>query len=452
MLLTEKENKTYETIDKVIKGTITRKEAMAQLHRSRQQVYRLIKIYNQYGEEGFIHKGRGKISPNRKDAQLIDELENQYLTEYYDYNFEAFFEKIQDKYNISYDTMLKHFTSDDIISPLAHKKTIKLYNEKMKAQLDNGEQKDDNKVELFKSRMIEVEKAHIRRSSNLYCFGQEVQMDASCELWFNNTTSYLHLAVDKATKKVLAGWFEYEEVTRGYFVVLFNTIINYGIPQKIKADNRSSFTANNAKNKINKHFLTQFGKICEELNVVLETSSIATAKPNVERENGVFKNRLIAEMRHEGIKTIDEANDYLNNVFIPMMNQKFSYKINPKTSKMRPNNYTLDELNLIISEKYNRIIDNASTIRYNKKYYIPINIETGEVVTFLKGTECLFIITYNGEYYCKIEHHYYQLAEIESRDSTMEKEAEKSQSTKKEHHKYIPPKNHPWRKNMMLRH
>ena len=319
MLLTEKENKTYETIDKVIKGTITRKEAMAQLHRSRQQVYRLIKIYNQYGEEGFIHKGRGKISPNRKDAQLIDELENQYLTEYYDYNFEAFFEKIQDKYNISYDTMLKHFTADDIISPLAHKKTIKLYNEKMKAQLDNGEQKDDNKVELFKSRMIEVEKAHIRRSSNLYCFGQEVQMDASCELWFNNTTSYLHLAVDKATKKVLAGWFEYEEVTRGYFVVLFNTIINYGIPQKIKADNRSSFTANNAKNKINKHFLTQFGKICEELNVVLETSSIATAKPNVERENGVFKNRLIAEMRHEGIKTIDEANDYLNNVFIPMM-------------------------------------------------------------------------------------------------------------------------------------
>lgn len=452
MLLTEKENKTYETIDKVIKGTITRKEAMAQLHRSRQQVYRLIKIYNQYGEEGFIHKGRGKISPNRKDDQLIDELENQYLTEYYDYNFEAFFEKIQDKYNISYDTMLKHFTADDIISPLAHKKTIKLYNEKMKAQLDNGEQKDDNKVELFKSRMIEVEKAHIRRSSNLYCFGQEVQMDASCELWFNNTTSYLHLAVDKATKKVLAGWFEYEEVTRGYFVVLFNTIINYGIPQKIKADNRSSFTANNAKNKINKHFLTQFGKICEELNVVLETSSIATAKPNVERENGVFKNRLIAEMRHEGIKTIDEANDYLNNVFIPMMNQKFSYKINLKTSKMRPNNYTLDELNLIISEKYNRIIDNASTIRYNKKYYIPINIETGEVVTFLKSTECLFIITYNGEYYCKIEHHYYQLAEIESRDSTMEKEVEKSQGTKKEHHKYIPPKNHPWRKNMMLRH
>ena len=32
----------------------------------------------------------------------------------------------------------------------------------------------------------------------------------------------------------------------------------------------------------------------------------------------------------------------------------------------------------------------------------------------------------------------------------MKKEVE-IESEKKEHHKYIPPKNHPWRKNMMLR-
>ena len=130
MYLTEKENKTYETIDKVIKGTISRKEAMCELHRSRQQIYRLIKIYKQCGKDGFIHKGRGKISPNKKDARMIEELEQLYLTEYYDYNFEAFFEEIKYKRNIAYDTMLKHFTADDIISPLAHKKTIKVYNEK----------------------------------------------------------------------------------------------------------------------------------------------------------------------------------------------------------------------------------------------------------------------------------------------------------------------------------
>lgn len=85
------------------------------------------------------------------------------------------------------------------------------------------------------------------------------------------------------------------------------------------------------------------------------------------------------------------------------MNKKFSYEINPKTSKMKPNNYTLEELNLIISEKVIRIIDNASSVKYNNKYYIPVNPNTGEVVCFMKKTQCTFIITYNAEYWCEIE-------------------------------------------------
>ena len=39
---------------------------------------------------------------------------------------------ISSNYNISYDVMLKSFTKDDIISPLAQKKTVKEYTEKMK--------------------------------------------------------------------------------------------------------------------------------------------------------------------------------------------------------------------------------------------------------------------------------------------------------------------------------
>ena len=120
-------------------------------------------------------------------------------------------------------------------------------------------------------------------------------MDACNKIWFGVIPSFLHLALDKATKKVLFGWFEYEEITRGYYVVLFNVIINYGVPAKIKADNRSTFSANNARNK-KKVFMTQFGKVCERLNIALHTTSISTAKANVERENKTFKDRLIAEL------------------------------------------------------------------------------------------------------------------------------------------------------------
>lgn len=63
---------------------------------------------------------------------------------------------------------------------------------------------------------------------------------------------------------------------------------------------------------------------------MLETTSIATAKANVERENGTFKNRLIAELRHERINTMNGANEYLNTIFIPKMNKRFSYAIDEK--------------------------------------------------------------------------------------------------------------------------
>ena len=453
-MLNDQEKNKFTIIKKLENGEITRKEAADELKISLRQVDRLRINYRNYGEKGFIHKNKGKIPVNKLNRNLIDKLENLYLEKHYDFNFEHFYEEhVFAKFDISYDVMLKRFTKDDIISPLAHKKTIKLYKDKMNEVIKEDDSNiKEEKVELFKSRIIEAEKAHPRRSSNLYAFGQEVQMDACNKMWFGGIPSFLHLAVDKATKKVLFGWFEYEEITRGYYVLLFNIIINYGIPQKIKADNRSTFSANNAKNKEKKVFMTQFGKVCERLDIVLHTTSISTAKANVERENKTFKDRLIAELRYEGITDIDEANKYLNEVFIPKMNKRFSYAIDKKTSLMRENTYTEEELKLIISERKEKIIDNASCISYNHNYYIPIDLETGEIINFQKGTKCTLIIDYDGEYIGEIQDYYYKMLELENRDSVMKKESEITDSKiEKEHHKYIPPKNHPWRKNMMLK-
>ena len=450
-MLNEYEKNKFDIISKVVSKEITIKEAMDKLNLTERQIYRLKKIYIEHGEKGFIHKNRGKENPNKINNDLIEELETLYLEKHYDFNFEHFYEEyVYSKYDISYDTMLKRFTKDDIISPLAHKKTVKLYKDKMKTFIkeDNHDEKE-KQIELFKSRIIEAEKAHPRRSSNLYVFGQEVQMDACNKMWFGGIPSFLHLAVDKATKKVLFGWFEYEEITRGYFVLLFNIIINYGIPSKIKADNRSTFSANNAKSKEKKIFMTQFGKVCERLDIVLHTTSVSTAKANVERENETFKNRLIAELRYNNITDIDEANKYLNEVFIPKMNKKFSYEIDEKTSMMKQNNYSEQELNLIISERTTRIIDNASSIKFENKYYVPVNNETGEVVSYMKKTECIVILTYNAELWCKIENNFYILVEIENRDTTMKKEIDNDKPIERK--TVIPPKSHPWRKNMMLR-
>ena len=162
MELNMKERKTYEVIKKVIDGEITRKEAMEQLQRSRQQIYRFIKKFYTEGEQGFVHKSRGKVSSNKKDDNIIKKLETLYLNEYYDYNLEAFYEEIESKYDISYSLMVSEFKKDDIISPLAHKETIKLYNEKMNKAINDEVQMQEEKIELFKSRHISFEKAHTR--------------------------------------------------------------------------------------------------------------------------------------------------------------------------------------------------------------------------------------------------------------------------------------------------
>ncbi len=90
-MLNYMEQRKYEIIGKVVNGELTRKEAMFELNKSRQQIYRLIQVYEKQGEQGFIHKNRNKESIRKINQSIIDELEDLYLTEFYDFNFVAFY-------------------------------------------------------------------------------------------------------------------------------------------------------------------------------------------------------------------------------------------------------------------------------------------------------------------------------------------------------------------------
>ena len=139
-MLNEYEQKKYDTISKFVSKEINLRETMDLLNLTERQIYRLKKIYVENGKEGFIHKSRDKANFNKKDDKLIEKLEALYLEEYHDYNFEHFYEDVlYGNYNISYAIMLKYFTNDDIISPLAHKETVRSYNDKMKNTVKDNE-------------------------------------------------------------------------------------------------------------------------------------------------------------------------------------------------------------------------------------------------------------------------------------------------------------------------
>lgn len=442
--LSKKEEEKYNVIQKVVDGEYTKQEAIEELGICIRQINRLIKKFEIEGKEGFIHKTKGKESKRKISAEIREEIVNLYITEYFDYNFTHFYEEIQDKYSISYKTLDNILTEADIISPEAQHKTVKLYNANMKKAI-REKHITSKQLKLYNIRQEEEKQKHIRRSSLLYNFGQELQMDAAFAIWYGNAARALHLAVDKATKKVLYGWFDVQETTRAYFIMLMNLILNYGIPKKIKTDKRGTFSINNVKTKSNLN-TTQFGRICKELGINLKSSSDPLFKPNVERENKTFKGRLIAELRHEKITNDKEANDYLNNVFIPKMNELFSYDIVPEKNDMKDNTYTAEELNIIISEQYTRKIDNASSIKYKNEYYIPINIETGEIMSFSQNTICAIIIAYDNSIWCNIKEKLYKLHKINAPEKKVYQRTTKTIEEINRSKAHKPAPNHPWRK------
>lgn len=422
-----------EIIKKVISKELTQKEAAIKLGISDRQVRRIIIKYKNIGEDAFVHKNLNNKNAKKIPEDISTEIIKEYLTNFCDYGFTHFYEEQGYKYGISFSTMITIFTNNDIISPYAQHKTIKLYNENMKKAI-RDKTITEPQEKLFEQRKQEEIEKHIRKSTLNYSFGQEIQMDAAFWIWFEST---LHLAVDKATKKVLSGYFDYEETTNAYLIVLLNMIINFGIPTKIKTDKRNSFSVNNARSSKSKLNVTQFGRICEDLGIELICNSNPLFKPNAERENGTFKRRLKAELRHNDITTIDEANKYLNEVFIPKINSRFSYEINPKRNLMRNNPYTAEELNFIISIRHERTIDNASSLKYFNNYYLPIDIETGEVMSFRSGTKCTVVNTFDNKLYGIIDEKTYLLILVEQPTNEI---------TSASKNGFKPSANNPWRK------
>lgn len=68
-------------------------------------------------------------------------------------------------------------------------------------------------------------------------------------------------------------------------------------------------------------------------------------------------------------------------------------------------------------------------------------------MSYKHKTECTVIIAYDSSYWCAIEDNYYRLCEISKREKiTVSKGNEQTSSVSDQ--KYIPPANHPWRKDM----
>ena len=439
------EKEKYKIIKELVDHNDNKNRASKKLDLSRRQIDRLIIIYKEKGKSGFVHGNRSKKPIHTKDKSISEDIILLYKTKYYDFNFNHFKEFLEKDENIivSYKFVYKTLTNEGILSPRARKKTKKDFaKKKLLEEKKINLSMTDDEIEAKVNHEIALEDSHPRGEKPKY-FGEVIEQDGSIHQWFGDFKSCLHLAIDKATSTIVGAYFDKQETLNGYYHVFYQILTNYGIPYKFLTDNRTVFnymSLNPDKRTSDKDVLTQYGYACKQLGVDLETTSVSQAKGLIERTNGTFQGRLVQELRLNNINTIEKANEYLINVFVPYFNERFAldykkfesvFEESPSTEKI---NYTLAVLTP-------RKIDNGNSIKYYGKYYQPYL--NNELKCFMPKTEALVIKAFNGDLLVTIDEQVLELREL-SRNERFSKEFDEVIEIK-EKKKYIPPMTHPWK-------
>ena len=440
-----KEQEKYEVIKELVDHNGNKNRASKKLGISRRQIDRLIIKYKEKGKSGFVHGNRGHAPSKALDKSISEDIILLYKSKYQDWNFNHFkdFLKKDEMIDVSYNFIYKTLTKAGILSPKARKKTKRKYTkQKLLQEKKINLAMSDEQIETIINHEIALEDSHPRGEKPKY-FGEVIEQDGSIHIWFGGIKSCLHLAIDKATSTIVGAWFDHQETLNGYYRVLYQILTNYGIPYKFFTDNRTIFnymSLNPDKRTSDKDVLTQYGYACKQLGIELETSSVSQAKGLIERTNGTFQGRLVNELKLQGITTIEEANRYLLEVFVPYFNQRFAmdYK---KFSSVFETSPSEEKINYTLAVLTQRKIDNGNSIKYHNKYYQPYL--NNQIKCFSPKTECLVIKTFNGELLVTIDEQVFELKEL-SRNEKFSKNFDEVGETK-EKKKYIPPMTHPWK-------
>ena len=445
--LNMKEKQKYEKIKEYVDHGGNKNRIALQLNISKRQVNRLIIKYKEKGKSAFVHGNCSRKPVNALDKSISEDIILLYKNKYYDFNFNHFKEYLEEieNINVSYKFIYKTLTKEGILSPKARRKTKR---DAAKKRLLEGEKINltmaDEQIQSAIDHEVALEDSHPRCEKPKY-FGEIIEQDGSIHPWFGNIKTCLHLVIDKATSTIVGAWFDKQETLNGYYHVFYQILSNYGIPYKFITDNRTVFNymlLNPNKRTSDKDVLTQYGYACKQLGIELDTTSVSQAKGLVERTNGTFQGRLVQELRLNNITTIEEANKYLTEVFVPKFNKKFAlnykkfesvFEVSPSEEKI---NYTL----AILTE---RTIDNGDSIKYYNKYYQPYL--NGELKCFLPKTKCLVIKAYNGDLLVSIDEQIYELKELNRNKEVSEEFDEVIEVEDKKEEKYIPKMTQSWK-------
>ncbi len=441
VLLTMDENQKYEVIKKLVDTNGNKKTAALKIGCSDRHIYRLIKGYQEQGKSFFIHGNHRRqpaITLPTDTKQLILDL---YRTKYSDCNLTHYSEllKEREQISVSVSAITSILRKEYILSPKANRSSKKAVKKELKAL--QAKTKSKKKTAIIQSSIMDLEASHPRHPRCAY-FGEMLQMDASLHLWFGETKTQLHIAVDDALGQIVGAYFDEQETLNGYYHVLHQVLSNHGIPYQFFTDKRTVFEYKKKhETSVETDTFTQFGYACKQLGIDIRTSSVAQAKGRVERMFGTLQSRLPVELRLANVTSIQQANQFLHS-YVKKFNKQFALPINSIKSvfEMQPDS---DKINLTLAVLSSRKIDNGSCLKYQNEYYLPVNSQ-GIAVHHRKGTTAMVIRSFNGELFSCIGEQVYALELLpEHKPSSKAFDLTTIPAAPKK--KYIPPMSHPWK-------
>lgn len=335
--MSNKEIERLTIIRQVSEKKMCRKEAITLLSISYRQLQRLLKGFNRKGPEALVHGKCGKPSSNKISAEIRHQALCLVHERYSDFGPSFAAEKLTEKHGIkiSIETLRQWMIADNLWIPRAQRK-------------------------------CRVYQPRNRRD----CFGELVQIDGSHHDWFEGRSDKCCLLVfiDDATGKLMNLRFSETESAFDYMVATQQHVELHGRPVAYYSDRHSVFHISK-RDALKTKGMTQFGRALHDLNIELICANSSQAKGRVERVNLTLQDRLIKEMRLEGINSIDEANSWLP-AFIESFNRRFAIAAKFPKDMHRPVEHDRDELNDIFSWQDTRKLSKALTLQYDNIIYI----------------------------------------------------------------------------------
>ena len=127
-----------------------------------------------------------------------------------------------------------------------------------------------------------------------------------------------------------------------------------------------------AGGKVDKTNPTQFGRALQQLGVQMIAAYSPEARGRSERAFNTHQGRLPKELELHGITTMEAANEYLEQVYLPRFNAEFTHPSREKGSAFV--SFCSGNLDDILCEQYERVVGKDNCVEFErKKLQIPAN-------------------------------------------------------------------------------